>query len=322
METWAVVIEAPLDASLRRVELKPLAADEVLIETLWSGVSAGTERLLWSGRMPPFPGLGYPLVPGYETVGRVIDAGSEARGRIGETVFVPGSVGFVEVKGLFGGAAQRLVSASSRVATLDPAWGETGVLLALAATAWHALAGGPGPELVVGHGVLGRLLSRLALVRDGVAPTVWEIRPERRLGAKGYAVVDPATDDRHDYRVICEASGAGAALGGLIERLGRGGEIVLAGFYDAALSFDFAPAFMREARLRVAAEWTHTDLAAVVALLSEGRLDLSDLITHRRRPDEAATAYAQAFDDPACLKMVFDWRGLDDAHGLPQAGNV
>ena len=30
----------------------------------WSGISTGTERLLWSGRMPPFPGLGYPLVPG------------------------------------------------------------------------------------------------------------------------------------------------------------------------------------------------------------------------------------------------------------------
>jgi myo-inositol-1(or 4)-monophosphatase len=36
---------------------------------LHSGISTGTERLLWDGTMPPFPGLGYPLVPGYETVG-------------------------------------------------------------------------------------------------------------------------------------------------------------------------------------------------------------------------------------------------------------
>ena len=38
----------------------------------WSGISTGTEKLLWSGRMPPFPGMGYPLVPGYESVGRIV----------------------------------------------------------------------------------------------------------------------------------------------------------------------------------------------------------------------------------------------------------
>jgi len=48
---------------------------DVVVDLAWSGVSAGTERLLWSGDMPPFPGLGYPLVPGYESVGRVVEAG-------------------------------------------------------------------------------------------------------------------------------------------------------------------------------------------------------------------------------------------------------
>ena len=43
----------------------------------------------------------------------------------------------------------------------------------------------------------------------------------------------------------------------LIARLAPGGEIVLAGFYSAPLSFVFPPAFMREARIRVAAEWRH-----------------------------------------------------------------
>ena len=37
----------------------------------FSGISTGTERLLWEGTMPPFPGLSYPLVPGYETVGTI-----------------------------------------------------------------------------------------------------------------------------------------------------------------------------------------------------------------------------------------------------------
>ena len=38
---------------------------------------------------------------------------------------------------------------------------------------------------------------------------------------------------------------------------------MLAGFYSEPLSFAFPPAFMREARLRVAAEWKPSDLIAV-----------------------------------------------------------
>src|SRR5579875_3411453 len=94
LRTPAVVFDAPERLTLREVELKPLGENDVLVEAAWSGISTGTERLLWTGRMPPFPGLGYPLIPGYETVGRIVDAGAGARRRIGETVFVPGSAGF------------------------------------------------------------------------------------------------------------------------------------------------------------------------------------------------------------------------------------
>ena len=72
-----------------------------------------------------------------------------------------------------------------------------------------------------------------------------------------------------------------ALLDSLIGRLAPGGEIVLAGFYSEPLSFAFPPAFMREARLRVAAEWQPSDLVAVKALIESGRLSLDGLITHR-----------------------------------------
>ena len=65
----------------------------------------------------------------------------------------------------------------------------------------------------------------------------------------------PADDPRRDYRAIYDVSGDAALLDTLIARLAPGGEIVLAGFYSEPLSFAFPPAFMREARIRVAAEW-------------------------------------------------------------------
>jgi 3-hydroxyethyl bacteriochlorophyllide a dehydrogenase len=305
-----VVIEGPQRLQLQQIALPAPGDDDLVVDVEWSGISSGTERLLWYGRMPSFPGMGYPLVPGYEAVGRVSFAGCNSGYSIGERVFVPGARCFGEVRGLFGGAASRLVVPASRAVRCATDIGEAGALLALAATARHALgpAGSPPPDLIVGHGVLGRLLARLAVLRGGEAPVVWETNPARRTGAHGYRVVDPAADERHDYRAIFDVSGDAQLLDELIGRLAPGGEVVLAGFYSEPLSFRFAPAFMREARLRVAAEWRESDLADVRLLVESGCLSLDGLVTHRADATHAADAYRTAFDDPACLKMVLDWR--------------
>ena len=308
MNAVAVILESPERLSMRSLALNPVGAADVVVQVDWSGISSGTEKLLWTGRMPPFPGLGYPLVPGYESVGRIIDAGSDARARIGEWVFVPGATCYRDARGLFGGTARTVVIPSARAVPIDAALGREGILIALAATAYHAIAGGDAPDLIVGHGILGRLLARLTIARGAPAPTVWETNAGRRDGA-GYAVTDPQADERRDYRNIFDASGAPDMLDVLIPRLGRGGEIVLAGFYDR-LSFSFPPAFMREARLRVAAEFTPDDVAATAALIAIGALKLDGLISHTRPAAEAEEAYPQAFTDPDCLKMVLDWRQL------------
>jgi 3-hydroxyethyl bacteriochlorophyllide a dehydrogenase len=316
MQTTAVLLSQPEQLAIRQLDLTPQGEADVVVEIAHSGISTGTEKLLWSGRMPHFPGMGYPLVPGYESVGRITAAGPASGRRVGEAVFVAGARCFepldgTPVRGLFGGAASRLVVPGERALPIDEKLGVNAVLLALAATAWHATAvpNVAQPDLIVGHGVLGRLLARLAVVAGG-SPTVWEKNPRRADGAVGYSVIDPDSDPRRDYRAIYDVSGDGALLDTLISRLAPGGEIVLAGFYAAPLSFAFPPAFMREARIRIAAEWKPADLAAVTALVADGRLSLDGLITHRCAASEAESAYRTAFDDPACLKMILDWRAL------------
>jgi 3-hydroxyethyl bacteriochlorophyllide a dehydrogenase len=308
--TLAVVLEQPQRLALARVELDPPGDQDVVVDVDWSAISTGTERLLYHGRMPPFPGMGYPLVPGYESAGRVVAAGARAGRSVGERVFVPGARCFGAIRGLFGGAAARLVVPGARVLPVDERLGERAVLLALAATAHHAVCaqGAVAPDLIVGHGVLGRLLARVSLALGGAPPSVWERDPRRAGGACGYPVLHPDADPRRDYRAIYDVSGDAALLDALIARLAPGGEIVLAGFYSEALSFGFAPAFIREARIRVAAQWRDADLRGVQALVSDGRLSLDGLITHREPAARAPQAYRTAFEDPACLKMVLDWR--------------
>ncbi len=292
MEFRAVTLTAPGDADL-------------VVATAFSGISTGTEKLFWAGEMPPFPGMGYPLIPGYEAVGRVVEAGPENRHRLGDFVFVPGANCYGPIRGLFGASASHIVLPAQRALTIDPALGERGALLALAATAWHASAGHAQPDLIVGHGVVGRLLARIAVLH-GAAPVVWEKNPTRRAGAQGYTVIDPAEDSAGKYKIIYDASGDAALLDTLVSRLVPGGEICLVGFYDK-IGFAFAPAFMREAKLRIAAQWQPSDLAAVRTNAESGALDLRDLITHHAPASAAATAYQTAFETADCLKLIIDW---------------
>jgi len=307
----AVVFEKPFTASVREVRLSELSDDDVLVDIECSGVSTGTEKLFWTGGMPAFPGMGYPLIPGYESVGIVRHASKQSTLVPGQRVFVPGSSAYQDVKGLFGGASETVIVAADRlveVTDLDP---ESALMLALAATANNIVntAGAePGKTLIVGHGVLGRLISRLWMLRHDTLPVVWEVNPARVSGSETYSVTSSNDDTDTDYTTVIDASGSASMLDQLIGRLSRHGQVVLGGFYPDRLSFDFAPAFMRSATIKVASEWTPADLGTVRALISDRSLVVADLLTHRFGVSDAMSAYDTAFNDASCLKSIVDWR--------------
>lgn len=314
MKAKAIVFEAPHSLSVRELELAPMGPRDLEITVAFSGISTGTERLLWEGTMPPFPGLSYPLVPGYETVGTIAKMGAEVTGwAVGDSVFLPGSYAFQGVQNIFGGSGACLVVPNERAVKLDPGLGAKGVLLALAATAHHVFTVGRDnlplayPDLIIGHGIMGRLLARMVIAAGKPAPVVWETQTIRQKGALGYEVIHPDQDVRKDYRCICDVSGDSGILNRVIPKMAAGGEVVLAGFYKQDLSFAYAPAFMREASIRVAAQWKKHDLDAVVAMFHDGSLPLDGLITHTEKAAHAQRAYEIAFGDPECLKMIVEW---------------
>ena len=326
--TRAVVFNNPQEVVLDHLPIAAPGDGDVVVDIEFSGISTGTEKLLWDGTMPNFPGMGYPLVPGYESIGRVIAAGSNQEQLIGQQVFVPGATCYGEVKGLFGGASSRITIPAARVTALqandatDLTIAAQPTLLALAATAHHMLAvaglnglgfttntdAGPPSHLIIGHGVLGRLLARILIAKGFASPTVWEINPARADVAQGYQVLNPNDDTKRNYQKIWDVSGDSQIIDQLVGRLAPGGMIILGGFYNQALSFTFAPAFMREAQIRIAAQWQSADLTVVTELLATNRLSLAGLITHQTEPTKAAEAYRTAFGDTSCLKMILDWR--------------
>jgi len=80
-----IFFTAPKQVGVRDVPLPPLGDDEVLVETHYSAVSAGTEMLVYRGQFPPLKDahdtvsseLKYPLAYGYACVGTVRETGSQ-----------------------------------------------------------------------------------------------------------------------------------------------------------------------------------------------------------------------------------------------------
>lgn len=309
MKAQAIIFEKPGSLVVDHTELNNPGSDDLVVKSLWSGISTGTERLLWTGEMPPFPGMGYPLVPGYETVGEVVEATGANKHRIGERVFVPGCSAYKEVHGLFGGTASHLVVEAQKAVHVDEAMGAQALLSALAATAHHAIAVNQNnlPQLIVGNGVLGRLIARVTVALGGEAPVIWETNPIRRDNSEGFRVIDPSEDEGSQYQSIIDVSGSSNILDSLIKHLTPRGEVTLAGFYSKRVDFAFPSAFIKEAAIRIAAEWKPEDLEAIKRLTGEGVLSFENLITHHASPSDAAAAYETAFSEPECLKMVLNW---------------
>src|SRR5262249_51369089 len=163
----------------RRVEIRELptprpAAGEVLIRTLCSGISAGTERLVYRGEVPAdlalddtIDALGgafsYPFAYGYACVGEVADSGQAA-------------FAFRPHQDVFAARASELI----RLPAIDPA---SATLLPLVETALQvtldAGAGYRDRVIVLGAGVLG-LLTGLLLHRSVWWPLIAEPQPSRR----------------------------------------------------------------------------------------------------------------------------------------------
>src|SRR6516225_11767224 len=92
----AVIVE-PYQVAVREVELPPPAANQVLVATEVSAVSAGTELAVYTGthqwlKDPNLPDWKFPFRPGYSAAGRVVAVGADVRGwQPGDRVSYPGN---------------------------------------------------------------------------------------------------------------------------------------------------------------------------------------------------------------------------------------
>ena len=311
---------APRQVEVREEELAWPAPGQLLVETMASAISAGTEMLLFRGEAPGEMAaddtigalrgtLAFPLKYGYAAVGRVAAVGDASlAGWEGRRVFA-----FHPHESLFVATPAELIALPAETATEDAlflASMETAVSLVQDV---RAVLGER--ALVFGQGVVGLLATGL-LAAQGLSALVtvdgFARRREasREMGA--HASFDPGTENLAaalrralggEADVALEVSGRPPALNQALDAMAFGGRIIVGSWFGTKpVPLDLGRGFHRR-RLSLTSSqvsslgaglgpaWTK-DRRMQVAMEWLGRLTPSQFITHRFALEQAPQAYA------------------------------
>jgi 3-hydroxyethyl bacteriochlorophyllide a dehydrogenase len=311
----AVVFEEAGRAELRPVELRAPEADEIVVETRYSSISSGTERLLFNGKLPGMPQIRYPLVPGYEAAGTVVSVGGEVQGvAVGDDVFVGGSSCFADVAAAFGGQSSRTIKRASQAIQLNGIAPEQAPLLALAATALHGvrrLGDVRGQRVaVLGMGAVGQLAANF-LYAQGAAVVAVDRSPQRLTSVRAAETIDVSAAPLEAQLAApvahaIEATGVSGEIARCARAISPGGKIVLLSYYNE-IAAPFVDLFVKEATLLVSREWTFNDLLFTRDAIAGGVVSLDALASFILPIEQYASAYDTAFNDPSVLKVVLQW---------------
>lgn len=288
MKSQALWIESKGQCGIREMVLKRIAPNDVLVRSLYSGISRGTESLIFNGAVPhsefermrgphmegDFP---FPVKYGYSCVG-VVDASPEEL--VGQTVFClhPHQDFFITTADMV----------SPLPEGLPP---ERAVLAANMETAlnivWDAFIQ-PGDRVAVfGAGVVGTLIANISSRIAGTETILVDMNHDRRRHAEamGISFVQPS-DLEGEFDVLINASASGAALANAVEHAGMEARIVEASWYgDKTVTIPLGGAFHSKRLSLISsqvgsvpssrkARWTLSRrMAKALELLRDERLD-------------------------------------------------
>ncbi len=335
----AVYFTTPGMVDVREEPLAPLQAGEVLVQTLVSAISAGTELLFYRGQVPPdLPAdetiaalkseVRYPLKYGYAAVGQVIGIGAEVPEKwLGRTVF-----SFHPHESHFVVPLAEVIPVPPEITAEQAAFlpnMETAITL--------VLDGAPliGEQVAIfGQGIVG-LLTTALLAQFPLASLVtldrYLLRREASRGAGAHHVLDPATpealqqaqallqaDRPHEGADLCyELSGSPEALNQAIAVTGYHGRVVIGSWYgQKQVPLNLGGRFHRS-RIRLISSQVSTLAPELRGRWSTSRrfglawemirrIKPQRFITHRFPLHEAAQAYRLLDERPAeALQVVF-----------------
>lgn len=337
MKRYALYFEAPYRVNLREEEVGEPGHGQLLIKTISSAISAGTELLVYRGKIPAgmktdetigaLPGtFTYPLKYGYAAVGEVIAADREIeKSWTGARVFV-----FNPPESCFLSLAAEAIRVPPGIPVEDALFFPN---METALTLTHDGRPAVGEQVAVfGQGVVGLLLTSVLAglpLASLVTLDRWPLRRRASLNAGAHSSVDPSSpgvtaevlsrlQENRRYQgadLSYEISGNPEALEKAIEITGFNGRVVIGSWYGTTQTrLNLGGAFHRS-RMRLISSQVSTIDPELQGRWSKerlrdlawdmiGRIRPSSLITHRIPFPGAEEAYRLIDEQPGKTLQV------------------
>lgn len=322
----AVVFDEPRVVLVQEIDIPDPGVDDVVVRTLYSGISAGTEVWSLTGK---YWSTKFPMLPGYQKVGVVEQVGEQvANYREGDLVFLrftkvnPGtniewaghtsrSVVAAQEPDMFKLPADIDLVAASQICV--PAVGYHGVCEVMPISKGERVA-------VIGQGPIGLYASQYAALRGAKVYALDLLEPRLKLAAQLAGAV-PLRGDADALKkqfadapldAVVDTSAHAPTINASFHWLRHGGRYCLQGYYPGLTELDLLWPHAKELVLYNPTNVTADGLKQVAQDIAGGRLKVREAISHVIKAEQAPAIYQRLIDrDPSVISAVIDWQEYD-----------
>lgn len=324
----AIVFTSPYQVELQELEIPKPGQGELLVKTLYTGVSTGTETRVLSGKQI---GGKFPLIPGYENIGRIVETGESTSLKPGDIIFHTGSSYTGRFTKCWGAHLEYALVNETEVYSvpegLDPG---DGVYAKVGAIALHGVKRAQIDKndtvVIVGLGLIGHLAAQCAKVHHARVIGV-DTNPERLKLAAASGIeylVDASRDDvklkvdeyaDNNVSVAMDVTGIADTIKNTA-RLVRSmswsppysasPKLVILGSYTDPIVLDYDPLFMDEVDILFSRDTRPDDINDMLTLLREKKVNPWVINAKCYDADDAPQAYKELIEKKL-MRVIFKW---------------
>lgn len=329
MKARCIVFPEPLKATVGEIEVPSPGEGQLLTKTRLTGVSTGTETRVFRGKQD---GAQFPLIPGYENLGEVVEAGPGTTVKPGQRLFVrnhryePGEY----TKTWGSQVSHSLTDENGLVVIPENVSDERAIYAKVAAISLHGVKRAKVKAgewvVVVGLGLIGHLVVQHAVAKGAKVIAVDMEADRLELAKKAGAL---HTIDAHDRNAVDQAheiSGGGAdvafdatGLASVLEPTSlylkarawdddpaNCGRLVLQGTVEDPVTLDYMALFRREIDLITPRDCDTQDLIDSLDLMGADKLHPEIIPASRYSFRDCAEAYPKLVSREI-MRVLYTW---------------
>jgi len=330
MKVKAIVFPEPNKFEIRELELRDIEEDEILVKSLYSGISIGTERWALTNKGGYWK---YPIVPGYQNAGIVEKIGKKVTNfKEGDIVFTS----YSEIpEGYFSYSGSHMSYVICKVKNdmpqKDPIKleGEMNLkevcLLTMATVGynganWKGVVSEGDSVIVIGQGLIGQMCAQNAKIRGASKVIGLDFYDKRVEISSKYSTdlsINPKKTDLRELfkkgvltraEVVVEATGIPENIYEYTWMVKYGGKMMLLGTYHGKSEIEWRKIHPLRITLYTTDYYTREEQLSALKLIQERKLKIEPLITHEAESSDALKIYDLMLNNPAeILGAIIRW---------------